>query len=62
MVRLHLGPFEVPFGDVAQLGERGLCKAEVGGSTPLISTNNILLFDNWNSGKGGKYTIKLLGS
>lgn len=40
MVQIHLGP---PYrrhvvGDVAQLGERCPCKAEVGGSTPLIST------------------------
>ena len=27
-----------PPGDVAQLGERRLCKAEVRGSSPLIST------------------------
>ena len=26
-------------GDVAQLGERGLCKPEVDGSIPFISTN-----------------------
>ncbi len=26
-------------GDVAQLGERGLCKPEVVGSNPIISTN-----------------------
>ena len=25
-------------GDVAQLGERGLCKPEVVGSTPIVST------------------------
>ena len=35
--------FEFPFakqmaGDVAQLGERELCKLEVAGSTPVIST------------------------
>jgi hypothetical protein len=33
------------FGDVAQLGERLLCKQEVAGSTPVISIN-ILFFDN----------------
>lgn len=42
MVRVHLGPpsyvIKVIEGDVAQLGERCPCKAEVGGSTPLIST------------------------
>ena len=27
-------------GGVAQLGERRLCKPEVGGSSPLTSTNN----------------------
>ena len=26
-------------GDVAQLGERGLCKPEVEGSNPFVSTN-----------------------
>ena len=29
-------------GDVAQLGERGLCKPEVVGSSPIISTNGKL--------------------
>ena len=28
------------FGDVAQLGERVLCKHEVAGSTPAISTGS----------------------
>lgn len=28
------------FGDVAQLGERGHRKPEVGGSTPLVSMNH----------------------
>ena len=27
-------------GDVAQLGERGLCKPEVVGSIPIVSTRN----------------------
>ena len=30
-------------GDVAQLGERRLCKAEVRGSSPLISTKLVVL-------------------
>jgi hypothetical protein len=29
------------FGDIAQLGERGLCKPEVVGSNPIVSTMNI---------------------
>ena len=28
-------------GDVAQLGERRLCKPEVAGSIPVISTSNV---------------------
>lgn len=28
------------FGDVAQLGERRPCKAEVVGSSPIVSTGN----------------------
>ena len=31
--------FPAPRGDIAQLGERGVRNAEVGGSTPPISTN-----------------------
>ena len=38
-------------GDVAQLGERCPCKAEVGGSTPLISTT-------LDCGKGLKCDLK----
>ena len=34
------------FGDVAQLGERCLRMAEVGGSTPLISTTDIETVDS----------------
>ena len=34
------------FGDVAQLGERCLRMAEVGGSTPLISTTDIETADS----------------
>ncbi len=30
--------FRPPCGDVAQLGERGLCKPEVAGSIPVVST------------------------
>ena len=33
------GPKSVAVGDVAQLGERLVRNEEVGGSTPLISTN-----------------------
>ena len=35
VVRLYSGPL---CGDVAQLGERRLCKPEVVGSIPIIST------------------------
>ena len=35
MVQLHLGPEFI--GDVAQLGERWLCKPQVVGSIPIIS-------------------------
>ena len=35
------GFIPVDRGDVAQLGERGLCKPEVAGSTPVVSTNLI---------------------
>ena len=31
-----------PYGDVAQLGERGVRNAEVGGSSPPVSTKPIL--------------------
>ena len=31
------------FGDIAQLGERCPCKAEVSGSNPLISTNIVIV-------------------
>ena len=34
------------YGDVAQLGERGVRNAEVRGSIPLISTNVSLAFKN----------------
>ena len=34
------------FGDVAQLGERCLRMAEVGGSTPLISTTDTMTVDS----------------
>ncbi len=49
VVRVHPGPPTTTrggltkttqaVGDVAQLGERGLCKPEVVGSIPIISTN-----------------------
>ncbi len=39
----HQSPFiynrSVGFGDVAQLGERRLCKPEVAGSIPVVSTD-----------------------
>jgi hypothetical protein len=35
---LHTFAFILWDGDVAQLGERRLCKADVRGSSPLIST------------------------
>ena len=38
-------------GDVAQLGERRLCKPEVGGSSPLVST---ILETRNGYGKNGK--------
>ena len=39
LVRIQSGPLPATLsGDVAQLGERRLCKADVRGSSPLIST------------------------
>ena len=39
-IRGHIvGPFFIDLGAVAHLGERRLCKAEVGGSSPPSSTN-----------------------
>ena len=35
-----LAPLTGAFGDVAQLGERCLRTAEVGGSNPLVSTTH----------------------
>ena len=35
------GDRPVSYGDVAQLGEHGLCKPGVGGSSPLVSTVSI---------------------
>ena len=32
------GPRRGPYGDIAQLGERRLCKPEAAGSSPAIST------------------------
>ena len=61
-MKVHHLSFSLASGDVAQLGERRLCKAEVRGSSPLISTElsgddirsgvaeNLLL----NSGSGTK--------
>ena len=48
VVRVYLGPppkNEQATGDIAQLGERRLCKPEVTGSIPVISTseNQMLL-------------------
>ena len=43
VVQIHLGPptnILVFSGDIAQLGERSLCKAEVTGSIPVISTKD----------------------
>ena len=37
LVQLHPGPCKTTIGDVAQLGERWLCKPQVSGSIPLIS-------------------------
>ena len=43
------GFFPFGRGDVAQLGERRLCKAEVVGSIPIVSTNFALARDVvWN--------------
>ena len=39
------GLFPIGRGDVAQLGERRLCKAEVVGSIPIVSTNFALARD-----------------
>ena len=36
-------PSTVCLGDVAQLGERWLCKPEVAGSIPVVSTRKALL-------------------
>jgi hypothetical protein len=45
VVRFYSGPPSrselLGSGDVAQLGERGLCKPEVVGSNPIISTNGL---------------------
>lgn len=38
-------------GDVAQLGERCPCKAEVSGSIPLISTSLICLYKAFSFGR-----------
>ena len=43
VVQIHLGPptnILAFSGDIAQLGERSLCKAEVTGSIPVISTKD----------------------
>ena len=44
MVRVHFGPplrKEVPYGGLAQLGERLPCKQEVTGSIPVLSTKEL---------------------
>ena len=38
MSRVAAWAFIFTYGDVAQLGERGLCKPEVVGSIPIVST------------------------
>jgi hypothetical protein len=48
VVRVYLGPplknEATDSGDIAQLGERRLCKPEVTGSIPVISTSEIRHF------------------
>ena len=39
IVQIYLGPPRFFLGDIAQLGERRLCKPEVVGSNPSISTS-----------------------
>ena len=54
VVQIYLGPpktgirrfYKNFFGDIAQLGERRPCKAEVTGSIPVISTKTDMIFDN----------------
>ena len=43
MVRVHFGPpLQIPYGGLAQLGERLPCKQEVTGSIPVLSTKRLI--------------------
>ena len=44
-------------GDVAQLGERLLCKQEVAGSIPVVSRERSLLFDNCIGSSHTAYSV-----
>ena len=62
-------PREAPCaGDVAQLGERGLCKPEVDGSIPFISTCGDFISTMWRlhlhpkvAGRAGAENAAILG-
>ena len=48
---------EIPFGDVAQLGEHLLCKQGVTGSIPVTSTKFFIdIFGEASDGPGGRVT------
>ena len=47
------------FGDVAQLGERWLCKPEVAGSTPVVSIVETQDFESPPSGMMEKVTSRV---
>lgn len=44
MVRIHPDPPYSESGGLAQLGERLLCKQEVNGSIPLVSTKHLRVY------------------
>ena len=58
------GSFSITDGELAQLGERRLCKPEVTGSNPVFSTkymrkspmHSVLFFDKWIRSK-----VKIVG-
>ena len=54
MVRIHPDPPYSESGGLAQLGERLLCKQEVNGSIPLVSTRQVLA-GSVCSGRGGGF-------
>ena len=51
-------PSTVCLGDVAQLGERWLCKPEVAGSIPVVSTRKALLANT----AGKAFSLEIMGS